>query len=112
MDIPTASSSEIDLNTGIIINDNFTNLTFAEDEPKQLSNQVAIQDNYIITITPPTNPPVFFITMPNSSDRNPNNSDLITRQYYRKLKILYSLIIFIYISIFGCTLIIIYNREN
>ena len=111
MDIPTATSSQIDLNTGIIINDNFSNLTFTEDEPKQLSNQIAVQDNCIISISPSTTNSFFFITMPYSSANEMNDSSLITNQYTRKLKIMCLLIFFTYTIIICFTVTFLYYQN-
>ena len=111
MDIPTATSSQIDLNTGIIINDNFSNLTFTEDEPKQLSNQIAVQDNCIISISPSTTNSFFFITMPYSSANEMNDSSLITNQYTRKLKIMCLLIFFTYTIIICFTITFLYYQN-
>jgi hypothetical protein len=106
MDIPIAIFSEIKIDSGIIIEDNCNNLTFTEDKPKQLKNQIAIQDNCVISITPSSRNSFFFITLPNPITNEMNDSSLITNQYNRKLKLLCSLIILIYISIFAFTLII------
>jgi hypothetical protein len=109
MDIPIANFSEIKIDSGIIIEDNCNNLTFTEDKPKQLKNQIAIQDNCVISITPSSRNSFFFITLPNPITNEMNDSSLITNQYNRKLKLLCSLIILIYISIFAFTLIILYG---
>lgn len=112
MDIPIAKFSEIKIDSGIIIEDNSGNLTFTEDEPKQLKNQIAVQDDCVISISPSTRNSFFFITMPNPIANEINDSSHITNQYNRKLKLLCSLIILIYISIFAFTLIILYGHQK
>ena len=112
MDIPIANFSEIKIDSGIIIEDNCNNLTFTKDEPKQLKNQIAVQDDCVISISPSTRNSFFFITMPNPIVTEMNDSSIITNQYNRKLKLLCSLIILLFISIYAFALIIIYGHPK
>ena len=109
MNIPTANTVEIIVNPGFIITDNSINLMYTNIEAKQLINQAAINEqDYIISLEHPSRiESSFSITIPNSTTRIQSHSTPFTRQYNRKLKIMYMLIFLTYMCILFFTVIFI-----
>lgn len=115
MSIPIANNVQIIVNSGTIVNDNSNNLIWADIEPVQLTNQIAVLElEHAISISPQSRNELFSTRVPSSPRRRTRRSVRRSRfesPHERKINIMFLFIFLSHMSIFIFLILILNHRE-